>query len=425
MIGRIGCWRVQRLVGAGLVKQRGRVRTDSTHVLAAVRKLNRVELVGETLRVALEELAAADAHWLAALIAPEWARRYGRPVRYDRLPRGKDDLAAHVLQIGRDGMTVLEAVYAAGAPRRLRDLPGVQVLRQVWVQQYWTDSRGDLAWRAAKSSRDRQSRHGRPRRSSGEESDEKPDPARVPWSGIEIVSPHDPEARYCRKEGKTTTKAEWVGYRDHQSETCDDSVPIVIVHVLTRPAPVQDIDAVDDIHAGLAASGLKPVEHLVDSGYVTPDVIHHTAQQWSIALIGPVRADPRGRPGFTKEDFHVNWDDHTVTCPRGVTSPPSNPPSATASPVCRCCSLARPAGPAPTAPPAPATPAARAATSPCCPSRCSRSRPATAPSSTPNLGRPATPCAPAARPPSPKPPAPTAYATAATKASPKPTSNTS
>ncbi|ACZ86453.1 IS1182 family transposase [Streptosporangium roseum] len=316
---------VQRLVEAGLVKQRGRVRTDSTHVLAAVRKLNRVELVGETLRVALEELAAADEPWLAALITPEWASRYGRPVRYDRLPRGKDDLAAHVLQIGQDGMTVLEAVHAAGASRRLRDLPGVQVLRQVWVQQYWTDSYGDLAWRAAKSSRDRQSRHGRPRRSSGEESGQQPDPARVPWSGIEIVSPHDPEARYCRKEGKTTTKAEWVGYRDHQSETCDDNVPNVIVHVLTRPAPVQDIDAVDDIHAGLAASGLTPAEHLLDSGYVTPDVIHHTAQQWGVALIGPVRADPRGRHGFTKEDFHVNWDDHTVTCPRGVTSPPFKP----------------------------------------------------------------------------------------------------
>ena len=69
---------------------RDRVRTDSTHVLAAVRKLNRVELVGETLRVALQELAAADEHWLAALITAEWARRYGRPVRYDRLPRGKD-----------------------------------------------------------------------------------------------------------------------------------------------------------------------------------------------------------------------------------------------------------------------------------------------------------------------------------------------
>ncbi|WP_405737493.1 hypothetical protein OG607_01085 [Streptomyces sp. NBC_01537] len=48
---------VDHLVAAGLVKRRGAVRTDSTHVLAAVRTLNRTELVTETLRAALEQLA--------------------------------------------------------------------------------------------------------------------------------------------------------------------------------------------------------------------------------------------------------------------------------------------------------------------------------------------------------------------------------
>lgn len=51
---------VERLVEAGLVKRRGRQRTDSTHVLAAVRRLDRIELVGETIRAALEELVCAD-----------------------------------------------------------------------------------------------------------------------------------------------------------------------------------------------------------------------------------------------------------------------------------------------------------------------------------------------------------------------------
>ncbi|MFI6318798.1 transposase [Nonomuraea sp. NPDC050556] len=61
---------VTRLVEAGLVKQRGRIRTDSTYVLAAIRKLNRIELVGETLRMALEELAGVDEQWLSMLITP-------------------------------------------------------------------------------------------------------------------------------------------------------------------------------------------------------------------------------------------------------------------------------------------------------------------------------------------------------------------
>ncbi|MFI0451257.1 IS1182 family transposase [Actinomadura sp. 6N118] len=323
---------VDRLVAAGLVKRRGRVRTDSTHVLAAVRRLNRVELVGETLRAALEELAGAAPEWLAGLITPEWADRYGRPIRYDRLPRGGDELVAWALRTGKDGMRLLCAIYTAGAPPRLRELPQVQVLRQVWVQQYWTQENGDLAWRGPKSTRDRQSRRNMPRRAPTTASDGRPDPvsARVPWSGMEIVTPHDPEARYCRKTGPTASsanKAEWIGYRDHQSETCDGDGPNVIVHVATRPAPVQDIDALDDIHAGLAACGLAPCEHLVDAGYVTPATIHHAALTWGITLIGPVRIDPRAaeRPGFTKADFQIDWQARTLTCPRGITSPPWKP----------------------------------------------------------------------------------------------------
>ena len=49
---------LDRCKAVGLLKPRGKQRTDSTHVLAAVRALNRVECVGETLRRALNALAA-------------------------------------------------------------------------------------------------------------------------------------------------------------------------------------------------------------------------------------------------------------------------------------------------------------------------------------------------------------------------------
>jgi hypothetical protein len=48
-----------RLRERGLLVRGGRQRTDATHVLAAVRELNRLELVTETLRAALEALVAA------------------------------------------------------------------------------------------------------------------------------------------------------------------------------------------------------------------------------------------------------------------------------------------------------------------------------------------------------------------------------
>ncbi len=158
---------VEHLAAAGLVKRRGRVRTDSTHVLAAVRRLNRGELVAETLRVALEELVIHGEEWLAGLVTADWGDRYGRPVRYVRLPRGGDALIAYVLQVSENGMHTLRAVHDADAPPDLRSLPAVEVLRQDWVQQYWIDEGGRLRWRGPKSSRDRASRRTAERRNTG------------------------------------------------------------------------------------------------------------------------------------------------------------------------------------------------------------------------------------------------------------------
>src|SRR5438093_11653474 len=59
----------------GLIKARGKQRTDSTHVLAAIRVLNRLTCVGETLRHALNELALA---------APDWLRSHITADRLDR-----------------------------------------------------------------------------------------------------------------------------------------------------------------------------------------------------------------------------------------------------------------------------------------------------------------------------------------------------
>jgi transposase len=78
-----------RLKEAGLVKARGQQRTDSTHVLAAIRGLNRLETVDETLRAALNslaEVAPAWPAWLTERITPDWFERYGRRVEEYRRP---------------------------------------------------------------------------------------------------------------------------------------------------------------------------------------------------------------------------------------------------------------------------------------------------------------------------------------------------
>src|SRR5690349_17620199 len=75
-----------RLKEAGLVRERTAQRTDSTHVLAAVRDLTRLELVTEAVRAVLEEVARTAGHALEGLVDDEWGRRYGRPVRLGKNP---------------------------------------------------------------------------------------------------------------------------------------------------------------------------------------------------------------------------------------------------------------------------------------------------------------------------------------------------
>ena len=56
-------------------------------MLAAVRVLNRLELVAETLRAALNELATVAPDWLRDVAPLEWYERYGKRIEDARLPR--------------------------------------------------------------------------------------------------------------------------------------------------------------------------------------------------------------------------------------------------------------------------------------------------------------------------------------------------
>ncbi|MFJ2008441.1 hypothetical protein [Streptomyces chartreusis] len=133
---------LERISALGLLRSGGRQRTDSTHVLTAVRTLNRMEFVGETLRAALEALAVAAPDWLSGLVTADWAKRYRARVDSYRFPKGENVRAQWAEQVGRDGFTVLEAVHAPGAPNWLREIPAVQILRRAWVEQYHRDGEG-------------------------------------------------------------------------------------------------------------------------------------------------------------------------------------------------------------------------------------------------------------------------------------------
>ena len=141
---------LMRLRARGLLKSRGRQRTDSTHILAAIRVLNRLERVGETLRAVLNSLAVVAPAWLQTIAPPEWYDRYGSRVENYALPKTEAARQELATVIGTDGQLLLDALDATTEHRWLQEIPAVHTLRQVWAEQY-VNVEGALTWREVKA----------------------------------------------------------------------------------------------------------------------------------------------------------------------------------------------------------------------------------------------------------------------------------
>jgi transposase len=134
----------------GLLKAKGRQRTDSTHVLAALQTLNRLECVGETLRHALNVLAPAAPAWLQAWVPAAWFDHSSRRFAAYRLPPERTARSALAEHIGTDGCQWLWAIYEPATPAWLREIPAIHTLRQVWLQQFYATPAGQpVRWRRA------------------------------------------------------------------------------------------------------------------------------------------------------------------------------------------------------------------------------------------------------------------------------------
>jgi transposase len=92
------------------------------------------------LRSIVDSVAAPD--WLATNIQPDWFDRYGHRVENYRLPKLDSEREALGSTIGADGLALLDAIYDPTAPQWLRQIPGVETLRQIWVQQFYAPEPG-------------------------------------------------------------------------------------------------------------------------------------------------------------------------------------------------------------------------------------------------------------------------------------------
>ena len=279
---------------AGLLTGKHLQRTDSLAVVAAVRSLSRLELAYETLRLALNQLEAADPAWLRAAVPASWAETYGAWTQHERLVRSKGDAgraeAERLLQqAGADGQWLLDKLAAPDTPAPLRATAAGQRLHQVWVQQF-----EGVAGRV------------RPR-------------TQVDTCGPALIqTPHDPDVRYGEHGGKA-----WQGYLLQWTETAAPDQPRLITDVGTTPAGVADCQQLDAIQARLAQRDLLPDTHLGDLGYVTGETLAASAAR-GVNLVGPVRADtsPQAHTpgGLTADQFQVDFDRQRAVCPGGQTA---------------------------------------------------------------------------------------------------------
>jgi transposase len=279
----------------GWLKARGTQRTDSTHVLAAIRTLHRLECVLEAMHYALNQLSDVAPAWVRQQVPPVWYTRYGLRSDQARLPKDASKREALARQVGADGYQLLAWVQTADTPLGLNDLPALEALRQIWVQQYYrctVPGLETLRWRT---------------------SDERPP------SAVRLASPYDLEARYSRKR-----ETHWVGYKVHLTETWDTDYPNLITQVMTTPATTQDSVMGPAIQPDLADRDVLPGIHLLDSGYVDADLLATAQTQHQIEVIGPPfgsysRQRREGR-GYDLQAFVIDWEAQQARCPQGQTS---------------------------------------------------------------------------------------------------------
>src|SRR6266545_1192808 len=125
---------VEEIRALGLIKERGKQRSDSLAMLVKVRRLSRIETVVETLRLAVVGLVEGNREWCEEIIPPSWEDRYGE--RFVRQRYSEQEWKEYESNIGNDGMWLLKRLTDGGAPAELQDLPEVQVLGTVWAQQF-------------------------------------------------------------------------------------------------------------------------------------------------------------------------------------------------------------------------------------------------------------------------------------------------
>lgn len=271
---------LERLKQVGLLRGRGKMRTDSTQVLGLVEWLSQLEIVLESIRLALRAVHQVAPQWVTAHLPAAFGEVYGE--RLNAYGLSEEELALGWQRAGQDGFWFLSQIDHS-APASARQLAEVAVLRQVLAQQV-------------------------------PQGPDQPPPAKRPSGKAILQSPHETQARLGVKRKKI-----WLGYKVQVTETCDPDLPHLLVDLEPDNAQQQDCLALPAIQARLAERGLLPAEQYGDQAYISGALIAASLRQ-EIRLLGPCPRDTIGPPGFRQEDFHWDLARRQAVCPAGQVS---------------------------------------------------------------------------------------------------------
>jgi transposase len=326
---------LEALKEAGLVSRQGRQRLDSTQMFGRVSKMSRLDCVRESLRLALEEVAAVLAEgerptWWTSL----WERYVESQADYRA---SGETLARKLAQAGLDTHRLLEWLRSQEA---LAQGKQALLLARVFGEQF--EVRVGSAAPPTQSQEPAAAVSPAPVPPVAESPQPSPEQNPAPqlpessavvepkgkgqFASDRVQNPHDPEATYAVK-GQGEHKKEHLGYKVQVAETvCQatlapgEPTANFIVGMVTQPAYQSDEAGALLMEVEQAAMGLdKPSVQYVDGAYISAQTLVQ-ARAEGRELIGPAQPALQKDGRFTAEDFQIEVEERKAICPAGKTN---------------------------------------------------------------------------------------------------------
>jgi transposase len=338
---------------AGLVSRQCRQRLDSTQMFGRVAKMNRLDCVRESMRLALQELEATiQAEERPVFWVVLWERYVESQVDYRA---SAETLGRKMGEAGSDAWQLLQWLKEPAQKQRAAGTQA-QLLKRVFGEQFEVlagqpavlekekeavvedtpESLQPVDWASAPAVSPVAQESASPGTEASPQrelaAEAMADTASIEPKGKgelssdRVQNPHDPEATYAVK-GQGQQKKEHVGYKVQVAESVSEAVLApgeptrnFITGIVTQPAHESDELGAVKMEQEQAEMGLaKPPVQYVDGAYVSAQKLAE-AQAEGRELIGPAQPAPQKDGRFSVEDFQVKVEERTAICPAGKTN---------------------------------------------------------------------------------------------------------